>query len=1314
MALADIIGGLKKKLSDSLGYGVNAYNTVADALPLVPNTSQIKSFAAAPVQYVSNPKYNAGNNLYSTSPFKTGSTVQNFIESPTSVATKIPSIPLGPNAGLPARAINFVANIPIEITKSVVGKGILDPALDAGANIGRALRGSDVAPYSQVKSPITRLGYQISSGAGIQAPSDTATSLKHIVGNIAGVASPLLDAHTGGTAKAVAGKVTLSPRTLRLITSTVKDSSKLGGVSGLATGLNDSKDLEGGEYIKSVLGSLATGAIAGGVLGAGAAGMGALKSKLTKEVLATTKGIGQKEAEKIVEKFARNELGRFASNKKVNWVRDSQISDAQIKALRSSLGLPLDGNYNTGAVDMSAEVKLPKHLQDLVKRSEGMSMTRPAVQPKIDRKKLTGLQLSATNETLSKDRVLGSLPQTQSEATTVQSADSFLDSMDALAATRASQPVAPSKSSIAQTERAMIQAEIKRPYIDPKLSKGMKDYTSQDIPSIAGKALNKASTDPKEFDSLFSKWIGKRDSAKTKATEYVLPITKIKKEIAWDVIRSIEEPGYKTTPEVKKHADTLKKMFKDVRQHALDSGINLGEIDNYFTHIWNESPEQVQQMLGASQKFKYALERKIPTYQEGIELGLTPKYNNPAEIMEVYVKKLEQTKANIEFFEELQKRGIVVDAAVGTRTPGFEPISADGFPKSRSTLDGVMNEGQYYAPKNVAATINRVFNPQEVNPTLEKIAKVSSTMQDILMSGGLPKTPANAWTYAQINKEFLSGRITKPVAAFLRSFSAEKSNEFFTKNAQQIIKLQERNVPVNSTFNASSMVDKNAVESILGSGAGEIWKKVTSEPTFKRFMPQLQISLFNDIEQKLIRQGRSAGEAADLAAKVVKNFYGTKTTDVAAKSNPTTEAIKTSLFFAPSYRETMITFWKNTLKSLKDPRSVENQMNARFAVGATLAMATADQINRALNDGQSILNNPKGDEDKVLVPIGKITGNPTDKTVIKFNPLFSLNFIPRTALKIAKNIGQADFPQVLREAKGFLSTPLRPIADVATNQDYFHNNIYGENNTPGEKYKEIGSYLGDQYVLQHPYLKVARKYLSQTDKKPYPIHQALTEAGELPIRYTTTDKLKTQRYFGEKEQIISALNGEERKAFESLPKSDGASQDEREKNTRLKYNIFLKYPAVYEAAKKAATSAAKVYQNELDPLYKLSGENARTFIAYTAASPGSVTRREILKESPWVSEVRKARNDHFLNRDIKKIEGELSEGKISREEAEKKKTEIVSKAASFSQNKPSKISLKRAKNLKFRSKKVSIKRPKTSIPKMKITKVKKIKIKARV
>ena len=147
------------------------------------------------------------------------------------------------------------------------------------------------------------------------------------------------------------------------------------------------------------------------------------------------------------------------------------------------------------------------------------------------------------------------------------------------------------------------------------------------------------------------------------------------------------------------------------------------------------------------------------------------------------------------------------------------------------------------------------------------------------MSGGVPKTPINAWTFAQMQKEFLAGRVTSPLKAFWRSLSGEKSNAFFEENSGQIKKMQRNNIPVSTTWNVENMVDKGWLKNTFGENFGQAWNKTVSESTFKRFMPQLEISLFNDIEAQALKQGKSQSLAESIASSTVKKFYGIAGTD---------------------------------------------------------------------------------------------------------------------------------------------------------------------------------------------------------------------------------------------------------------------------------------------------------------------------------------------------------------------------------------------------------------------------------------------------
>lgn len=825
-----------------------------------------------------------------------------------------------------------------------------------------------------------------------------------------------------------------------------------------------------------------------------------------------------------------------------------------------------------------------------------------------------------------------------------------------------------------QIQRAKLELEYKR---NPSIPV----YDTPTKTKIANSAQQNAIDDKGEFMKYFAEWVGQRDAAKTRATKTAEPLAKIPKEYAWEVIKYIENPKDGVDESIKTHAREVSDLYESLYNQAKEEGIPMNKLVGYITHIWKETPEQVQQkMLGMGQKFKFGKEREIPTYEEGIAMKLTPKYTTPAEIVQEYVRRLEQVKSNIDFFTKLKKKGFVVDASVGAGHPGFEPITGQGFPQSISSTDGHVVTGSYYAPKDVAQIINRVFNPQEANKIAQKTAWASGKMQDVLMSGGLPKTPVNAWSLAQLQKELTAGRVTRPVASFIRSFSGEASNKFFSDNAGQIIKLQERNIPISSTFDASNMVDKPFINKTFGDGWGDVWHKVTSEPTFKRFMPQLQISFFNDVERRLLKAGKSPKEAADIAAEAVRNFYAVRGTDASALANPNTEALKTTFLFAPSYRETMIKFWLNNIKSIvpthivrengglkikmNNPFSAQNINNTRFMIGSALTLAAYNQLNEYFNDGKNMLQNPRGREDQLLIPVSKITGNEKDKTVLAIPWLSSIAYMPRTALKIAKSTAEGDLKQIPRQAKGFLSTMLRPVADVVTNEDYFQNEIYNETDKPSEKWQKTGDYLFKQYGLQHPYMKTGYEAIQGKISSPF---ELAAKATELPIRFTNKDKLNSQYYYQNRDDVLRGLNEEERKAFLSLPKKSGQeSESESSAETRIKYNTYVRYPAVLEAQKQIAIKQANGDMSKVDPLYALDSEQLKYFAAYTAASPGSYERRNILAGAPWIKEFQGIRSAFFDKVSRDKIAEDLKNGTITEDEAKQKIQALDENLAKYS------------------------------------------------
>jgi len=671
-----------------------------------------------------------------------------------------------------------------------------------------------------------------------------------------------------------------------------------------------------------------------------------------------------------------------------------------------------------------------------------------------------------------------------------------------------------------------------------------------DSKRMAGEAYLAEMEGWNDFKGSIKKWVGNRDVANTVATEKAMKFTNIAKEDAWDVVRGLEgKPSNKEG--VNNTVRAIRSEYDSLINEARNSGVDINYLENYVTHIWKEPFEEVQKIMSARGKFKYNKSRVLPTYDEGIELGLTPKYTHPAQIIEAYVSNLERAKANVQFMNELKDQGLLVPASVARNNPDFKPVKAAGIGGNVTEMaDGKTYVGDWYAPTKVADTINKVFSePNEdlVSKSLGAVANLSSKVQDFTLSGGLMGTPINAFTAANIQKELLALRIKSPVMALFRSLSPSASENYFRQNIETIKKMQRNNISVRTQFNIEDMIEKPLLKK-LG------WSSMMNDPTFKRFLPQLQIQFFNDIESAALKSGKLPEEAELIASNALKNFYGTITSDKSALRSQNSKNLTTSVFFAPQFRESMINFWKNNVGAispvkaefnregvkkvvpsnvrLNNPLSLENRNNTKFLIGSALTLAVMDKLNYILN-GHPMSENPEGKEDKLLVPLG-------DGTTIGIPFLSSISTLPRGVYRQGRALLRGDTQAAAKDAfSTYTSSLIKPVAENLMNQDYFGNQIYDPNDATGQKFMAQGAHLAKSYM--HPYAReilnasTERLPISDNTKKSLgirtektPLYQSLSQGMELPIRFYKTESVKNAPFWDSyyKNKAISEKYGQ--------------------------------------------------------------------------------------------------------------------------------------------------------------------------------------------
>jgi hypothetical protein len=236
--------------------------------------------------------------------------VPNFINQHTQVHTPMGNIE-------PLKIARDIANVPASWAANTVS--------DAANNIGRTISGQSLEGYKQLKSPVTKLGYNI--GGAINPDSAKQLGVKQtpqqILGNAAGAIQGPLSVYGGGKVLGLGKEAMTQVGQRSLANSFIRHgagASKVAGLYGLLEGLANNKDetlsKQVTEGAKQGATNAAGGFLLGGTLGAGATTVGNVKTGLTK-LLMDKHGMNQKQAEQALSQFARDEVGRFTGKKVV-------------------------------------------------------------------------------------------------------------------------------------------------------------------------------------------------------------------------------------------------------------------------------------------------------------------------------------------------------------------------------------------------------------------------------------------------------------------------------------------------------------------------------------------------------------------------------------------------------------------------------------------------------------------------------------------------------------------------------------------------------------------------------------------------------------------------------------------------------------------------------------------------------------------------------------------------------------------------------------------------------------------------------------
>lgn len=173
--------------------------------------------------------------------------------------------------------------------------------------------------------------------------------------------------------------------------------------------------------------------------------------------------------------------------------------------------------------------------------------------------------------------------------------------------------------------------------------------------------------------------------------------------------------------DIKPIAQTIREQTDQRTEAIRERGMLKTFIENYMGHIWNRggtSPEDIGKILGGrrplagSEAFKK--ERYIPTFSEGIEMGLEPASWNPVELSLLKLREMDKAITAFDISKEFKDQGLMKFIRLGAEVPEGWKTFNDKMSRVFFRPEegpGPVLAGNYYVPETVGKLIDNHLSP---------------------------------------------------------------------------------------------------------------------------------------------------------------------------------------------------------------------------------------------------------------------------------------------------------------------------------------------------------------------------------------------------------------------------------------------------------------------------------------------------------------------------------------------------------------------------------------------------------------------------
>ena len=550
--------------------------------------------------------------------------------------------------------------------------------------------------------------------------------------------------------------------------------------------------------------------------------------------------------------------------------------------------------------------------------------------------------------------------------------------------------------------------------------------------------------------------------------------------------------------------DKLGQYFNTKRQEYIkETGRDLGYKKDYIPQLWKNSPEEVEKILGRTlnSKTPFTIERLIKSYDEGIQAGLSPRYNKLSDLVSWYETTANKGIEDARFFKYLAKENIIQTHKID----GFTALDPDKFPKFKVKSDAGEFNGVYYAPDELAKRINNyLIEPTHQN--LARLADFTSSTKNKVLSFGVPRTAVNAHGFNILSRNILSSKnpLSGAVTGIKYMLAPSKAGEYLDKEmAKAPFAIDSGLTLSTSEYRALDDGFKTGSDTFLKSKKlgnakntiGDVWNKTFEQGLFDKMIPALKLQKFYEVYEGY-KKSMPDKEAARAAAKFTNEVFGGINWQELGRSKDTQNLLR-SFILAPDWFESTVRIGANIPKSFVKVKDPKMQAYRRFAATFLGSYITMNVVNK-LSSGHFMYENDPGHAFEIEA------GYTDDGQKRYIRPYGTSVDMFRIPVDVAIGLSKGDLSVPARIIRNRLSTVAGSVFGLATDTDYTGNPVgvrgvdkYGKEMPINQRLAGIGGQLSG--IVGVP--AFGQQVANYATGKQGP-EQTLTQAFELPFRYT--------------------------------------------------------------------------------------------------------------------------------------------------------------------------------------------------------------------